>query len=112
MDKCIFCLIANKEIKSEIVYEDELFIAFADIKPKAKVHVLLIPKNHINNASDLKENDQDFVGKLILSANKIAKTLHLKEGYRLVLNIGNHSGAEVEHLHLHILGGNKLGDIA
>lgn len=106
--ECIFCKIANKEIGSDIVYEDELFVAFKDIKPVAPTHVLIIPRRHIEGVQALKEEDESLVGKMILKAKDIANKLNLKEGYRLVFNVGEYGGQTVFHIHLHIIGGRPM----
>lgn len=106
---CIFCKIANKEIPSKIVYEDEKFIAFKDINPIAPVHILVIPKKHIPSVNQLEFSDKEFAGELILIAKNIAQKQGLENnGYRLVLNVGKDAGQTVEHIHLHLLGGKKL----
>jgi len=106
---CIFCRIAKKEIPAEIVYEDELILAFKDIKPVAPVHILIIPKSHIPSVNHLAMEDKTLMGDLILVAQKIAKDRSVdKSGYRLVLNIGQDAGQTVDHLHLHLIGGHRL----
>jgi histidine triad (HIT) family protein len=106
---CIFCRIAKKEIPAEIVYEDELILAFKDIKPVAPVHILIIPKSHIPSVNHLAMEDKTLMGDLILAAQKIAKDRSVdKSGYRLVLNIGQDAGQTVDHLHLHLIGGHRL----
>lgn len=112
MEECIFCKIAKGEIPANIRYEDEEFIAFDDINPRAKVHILIIPKHHIHSVAALDEVDASMMGKMIIAAKKIADELRISEGFRLVLNSGKDAGQEVDHLHMHILGGNKLGHIA
>ena len=110
---CLFCKIAKKEIPSTIRFEDEDFLAFDDISPKAKTHILLIPKRHIPSVAALKDSDAGLVAKMILIARDIAKKEGIdKTGYRLVFNSGTDAGAEVDHIHLHILGGNKLSSLA
>ena len=110
MEDCIFCKIANKEIPSSIVYEDEEILAFRDINPVAPVHVLVIPKKHIDSAICLKEEDKELVGKIYMVINKIAKQEGIDEsGFRIVVNCGEDGGQEVKHLHFHIIGGKKLG---
>jgi len=111
MTDCIFCKIAEKQIPATIRYEDDDFVAFDDIKPKAKTHILLIPKRHIHSVAALEESDEALMGKMIMTAKKVAIEAGL-DSFRLVFNSGNDAGAEVDHIHLHILGGNKLGDIA
>ena len=108
---CIFCKIANKEIPTEFLYEDDLVAAFRDIHPIAPVHVLVIPKKHIGSITDLTEADEQLMGKLILAAKKIADDLKIsKEGYKLLFRVGRHGGQEVEHIHLHLIGGAKLSE--
>ena len=110
MNDCIFCKIINKEIPSNIVYEDNEILAFRDINPVAPVHILVIPKKHISSLVDLKENDEILVGKIYTVINKIAKQEDIDEkGFRVIVNCGEDGGQEVKHLHFHILGGKKLG---
>ncbi len=100
----IFGKILRGEIPCTKVYEDAEFLAFNDIAPKAPVHVLLIPKSHLEGLQDAQENDADLLGRLMVTANQIASQLGLKEqGYRLITNAGKGAGQEVPHLHLHIL---------
>ncbi|MDO8444089.1 MAG: HIT domain-containing protein [bacterium] len=106
---CLFCQIAAHEIHSKIKYEDDDFIAFDDIHPKAKIHILLIPKKHIHSVAALEDSDVNLVGKLILKARDIAKEQGIDlSGFRLVFNSGPDAGQIVDHLHLHIIGGEKL----
>jgi len=106
---CRFCKIANKETLAEIVYEDDKFIAFKDIHPKAPLHLLIIPKKHIPSVDHLESKDQRLMGELFLVAQKIARAEGVdKTGYRLIFNIGKDAGQTVDHLHLHLLGGKKL----
>lgn len=107
---CLFCQIAQHKIPSEIIYEDEEVIAFKDISPKAPVHILIVPKRHIESALTMEKEDCALVGKLIYRAGQIAREKGLKDkGFRLVFNTGKHSGQEIDHIHLHLLGGRKLG---
>ncbi len=106
--ECIFCKIAKREIPSDVVYEDEDIVAFRDIKPVAPIHVIVIPKEHIEGVHSLEDKHQALVGKLILKAKDIANQLNLKEGYRLVLNVGEYGGQTVSHIHLHIIGGRPM----
>jgi histidine triad (HIT) family protein len=108
-DKTIFKRIIDREIPAEIVYEDELCLAFRDVAPKAPVHVLLIPKKEIPAVEDLAADDQPLAGHLLLVAAKLARQLELNNGYRLVINCGPDAGQAVNHLHLHLLGGRPLG---
>lgn len=106
---CLFCKIANKEVPAEIVYEDDKFIAFNDIKPVTPVHLLIIPKKHIPSINHLELRDKELAGGLFLVAQKIARAEGVdKTGYRLIFNIGKDAGQTVDHLHLHLLGGKKL----
>jgi histidine triad (HIT) family protein len=106
MSDCIFCKIAKKEQKASIIFENDNFVAFKDINPKAPIHYLLIPKTHIESINSLE--DQDLAGQLLLTAKKIAAKLEIKDsGYKLIFNVGRGGGQEVNHLHLHILGGWK-----
>lgn len=110
MSDCLFCKIINKEIPSEIVYEDDFVLAFKDIEPQAPVHILIIPKNHIKSANELNEGNAEVVSKVFLAASKIAKQLGIdKNGYRIVNNCGTDGGQTVGHLHFHMLGGRNLG---
>ena len=103
---CIFCKIANREIPSNLVQEDENFFAFHDINPKAPVHVLVIPKTHYDSFNDI---PGDVMGKMTTFIQEVAKTLGIDQsGYRLISNIGENGGQEVGHLHFHIVGGAKL----
>ncbi len=109
MNDCLFCKIINKEIPSEIVYEDEFVLAFKDISPQAPVHVLIIPKTHIASAMKLTDENADVVSKVFLAAGKIAKQFGIDEsGFRIVNNCGVDGGQTVGHLHFHMLGGRNL----
>ncbi|WP_456401038.1 histidine triad nucleotide-binding protein [Persephonella sp.] len=110
MSECVFCKIVNKEIPADIIYEDEQIMAFKDIAPQAKVHVLIIPKEHIHSNLYFEGRHKPVIGHLILKANEIAKKLGIADtGYRLIVNTGKHSGQEVFHVHWHLLGGEPLG---
>lgn len=110
MENCIFCKIINREIPSSIVYEDEEIIAFKDIHPVAPVHILVIPKKHIESINNIKQEDEKTVGKIYSIIKQIAKEQGIDEkGYRVVVNCGEDGGQEVKHLHFHIIGGKKLG---
>jgi len=106
---CIFCRIAGGEIESEKVYEDDEIVAFADIDPKAPVHILVIPRRHIPNIADAESGDAELVGRLFLVGNRVARERGIAEGgYRLVINSGPDAGQAVDHVHLHLLGGRKM----
>ena len=110
MEDCIFCKIIKKEIPSNIVYEDEEILAFRDINPVAPVHILVIPKKHIESLVHLNKEDEALVGRIYTVINKIAKQEGINEkGFRVVVNCGEDGGQEVKHLHFHIIGGKKLG---
>lgn len=104
-DDTIFGKIIRREIPADIVYEDDLALAFRDISPQAPVHVLLIPKKPIPKLADATPEDQALLGHLLLTAKKVADQLSLEKGYRVVINTGDDGGQTVYHLHLHILGG-------
>ena len=106
MTDCIFCKIAEKEIPSLIVYEDEDLLAFKDINPIDKVHILIIPKEHIDNLSGCNQNHQNILSKMLLLAPKLAKENHLK-GFRIMINTGKEGGQEVFHMHFHMYGGSE-----
>lgn len=106
---CIFCKIANKELPSEIIYEDENFAAFKDIHPIAPSHFLIVPKKHIPTLDHIALHDRELIGEMILTAKKIAQEIGLSQsGYRLIFNVGKDAGQTVDHIHLHLLGGKKL----
>lgn len=101
---CLFCKIVNKEIPSEILYEDDEVIAFKDIKPSAPVHYLVVPKEHIQSIGHLGGNHKEIVSQLIFTAKKLAEEAGLR-GYKIVFNVGREGGQIIDHLHLHLLGG-------
>ena len=104
----IFGKIIRREIPADIVYEDDLCLAFRDINPQAPVHVLLIPKKEIDQVGNAKADDQALLGHMMLTAGKIASQLGVGDAFRVVVNNGAEAGQTVFHLHLHILGGRKL----
>jgi histidine triad (HIT) family protein len=104
----VFAQIIQRESPARIVYEDELCLAFHDIRPQAPTHVLVIPKKEIAKLSDAGDEDERLLGHLMLTANRIARELGLEEGFRLVVNNGRAAGQTVFHLHLHILGGRRF----
>lgn len=108
MSDCIFCKIINQEIPSSKVYEDDEIYAFKDINPKADVHLLVIPKKHIDGLNDLSDEDQEIMGKIMLLLPKLAKQHGLDDGFRTIINTGKGGGQEVFHLHVHLLGGKRL----
>lgn len=110
MAETIFSKILRKEIPASIVFENEKVLAFRDINPQAPVHILIIPKEEIEYASDIDGKvHAELLGELFDAANKIARDLEIdKDGFRLVINNGENAGQEVPHLHLHLLGGRKF----
>ena len=109
MSECIFCRIVKGEIPSKKVYEDENFVAFHDIDPQAPVHIIVIPKKHIESLNKATEEDAKLLGEWVFTARKIAEKLKLDKGYRIVINTGRQGGQAVLHLHLHLLGGRNMG---
>lgn len=110
----VFARILRDEIPSMRVYEDDEFIAFRDINPAAPTHILVIPRRHeVTGPGDLGAGDAEWVGRMVVLATRIAAEQGLAEsGYRLLMNAGRDAGQEVPHLHLHILGGHRLGPLA
>lgn len=104
----IFGKIIRKEIPADIVYEDDLALAFKDINPQAPVHILVIPKKPIPQLAVAESQDRDILGHLLLTAKHIAEQAGISDGYRLVINNGSDAGQTVYHLHLHILGGRQM----
>ena len=108
--KSLFSKIIDKEIPADIVYEDDLVLAFKDIAPQAPTHILIIPKKEIATVNDVSPDDEQRLGRLLLVASKIAKEQGIDEsGYRLIINVNEDGGQEVFHLHMHLLGGRSLG---
>jgi histidine triad (HIT) family protein len=106
MSDCIFCKIISGEIPSPKLHEDEICVAFKDIHPKAPIHLLIVPKEHIAMVSDLEEGKHDhLVGHMVNVANKLAKQ-EGAEGYQLQFNVGEKGGQEVMHVHMHLMGWN------
>ena len=110
MADCIFCKIANREIPSSIVYEDEQVTAFRDLDPQAPQHVLIVPKKHIESLLALQEGDRELAAHIVVDViPKIAKDLGVAEkGFRVVVNTGKEGGQTVKHLHFHLLGGRDM----
>jgi histidine triad (HIT) family protein len=112
-DDCLFCRIAKHAILSDVIWEDDDVIVFRDIHPKAKVHVLVIPKQHINSLAEVGESDKEILGKLLVAVQKTAQDLGINnDGFRTIINTRTHGGQEVDHLHFHILGGEPIGPYA
>lgn len=109
MSDCIFCKIIAGEIPSEMVYNDELVTAFRDINPVAPTHILIIPNKHIGSINELSSDDANLVGHMFTTAKVLASNEGIHEsGYRLIINVGPDGGQEVYHLHLHLIGGQKM----
>ncbi len=106
----IFSKIIAGEIPSKQVYKDDLVTAFWDIDPKRKVHVLIVPNKEIPTVNDITAEDEQMLGRMFIAASKIAKDLGIAEtGYRLIVNVNEHGGQEVYHIHMHLLGGERVG---
>ena len=111
MEDCLFCKIIKGEIPSNKVYEDDEILAFYDINPAAKIHILVIPKKHIESLAHMEKEDEEIVGKIYGVINKIAQEKGFKQsGYRVIVNCGKDAGLEVMDLHFNILAGEKFGD--
>ena len=108
MADCIFCMIAEKQIPSNIAYEDEKILAFHDLEPQAPVHVLIIPKKHIASLDDVQEEDQELLGYIMTKVKVVAEQVGLDNGYRVVINTGEDGMQTVKHLHVHVLGKRKM----
>ena len=105
---CIFCAIIRGEIPSKKLYEDEFVYSFADINPQAPIHALVVPKKHVSSADAIDEENADEVKKIFLAIPKIAASLGLSNGYRVITNVGEDGCQSVKHIHFHVLGGAKL----
>jgi histidine triad (HIT) family protein len=109
MKECIFCKIINNEIPSIKVYEDDKILAFKDINPIAPVHIVIIPKKHIESIEEIKDEDAPLVGHIFNTIKTIAKQEKINDsGYRIVSNCGENAGQTVPHIHFHLLGGKVL----
>lgn len=107
---CIFCKIIKGEIPSKKVYEDDSVLAFYDIAPQMPVHVIVIPKAHIECAAEINEENSAVISHIFEVIAKLGKELGLDNGYRIINNCGEDGGQTVKHLHFHLLGGKKLGE--
>jgi histidine triad (HIT) family protein len=105
---CLFCKIASGEIPSSAIYQDESVYAFADISPKAPVHVLIVPREHIASLAEATAEHSALLGHLMGVAAEIARSKGLAKGYRVVVNTGDDGGQTVDHLHLHLLGARQM----
>ncbi len=107
---CVFCKIVKGELPAKVVYEDEKVMAFHDINPQAPIHILVIPKEHIETLNDLEEKHKELIGHIFLVIKKIAEELGIAQsGYRVLVNCNRDGGQEIYHLHFHLLGGKPLG---
>jgi len=110
-NNCVFCKIANGEIPKDFIHKNKDILAFNDINPLAPIHILIIPRLHIESITDLEKKHEALMGKLITSAQKIAEKKKIaKNGYKLLFRVGSHGGQEVQHIHLHLLGGAPLSE--
>jgi len=111
VDDCVFCQIVAGKIPSDTLYQDEEVIAFRDIHPVAPTHVLIIPKRHLPSLAQLTDDETPLIGQMTKIANQLAREEGIAErGYRLVISSGREGGQVVPHLHMHLLGGRRLGD--
>ncbi|MFA5072830.1 MAG: histidine triad nucleotide-binding protein [Nitrospirota bacterium] len=109
-DSCIFCKIIQKKIPSQVVYEDDVSFAFQDLHPQAPVHILIVPKKHIQDIHAVTLQDRELIGHLFFVAKTIASQKNLDaQGYRMVINNGEGAGQSVFHVHLHLLSGRHFG---
>lgn len=106
---CLFCDLVSRSIPSDIIYEDDEIMAFRDIYPQAPVHILIIPRRHISNLNGFETGDEALLGRLLLTAKKIAFDLGVAEdGYRVNINTNDDGGQTVYHLHVHLLAGRRF----
>ncbi|MDX1535676.1 MAG: HIT domain-containing protein [Candidatus Spechtbacterales bacterium] len=105
MAEDVFCKIINGEIDSEVLFEEEDLVVFADANPSAPVHYLVVPKKHIETIHDATEKDSELLGRVILAAKRAADELGISDGYKLSFNVKDKGGQEVPHVHLHLRGG-------
>ena len=110
---CIFCRLVARKLPADVRFENEEFFVFPDIHPKAPIHLLLIPKEHaVRSMAELEPDQTEMIGRLMLLAKRMAEEAGIAaDGYRLVFNVRHHGGQEVDHLHLHLLGGRPLGPL-
>lgn len=108
---CIFCKIVNKEIPSQLLYEDDQVIAFNDINPVAPVHFLVVPKKHIEALSEINDTDEALIGHILNVGRKVAATFkECDDGYRVINNCGENAAQSVKHIHFHFIGGVKMDE--
>jgi len=112
MSDCIFCKIVAGDIPASVVYEDERILVFKDINPRTQVHLLTIPKVHIESLADIGDSHDDLIAHMMKMQNVLAKDQGLENGFRTIVNTGTGGGQEVFHLHIHLLGGSNLPSFA
>jgi len=105
---CLFCKIANKDIPSDLIYEDDKVVAFNDINPQAPVHFLVVPKEHIKSLDEVVEEQEELITHILMLIPKLAKKYNLTKGYRVVNNCGEQGGQTVDHIHFHVLGKREM----
>ena len=105
---CVFCQVIDGTIPSRAIYQDHQCYAFADIKPVAPVHILVVPREHIASIADTDKQHKELLGHLLWAAAEIARSKGLSDGYRTVINTGDHGGQTVDHIHVHLLGGRPM----
>ena len=110
MENCVFCKIRNGEIPSTKVYQDEDFMIIKDINPQAKIHLVAIPTLHVAHIDEMKEEQSIIIGKILFKVSQMQEKLGLTNGYRIIINQGVDANQTVQHLHIHLLGGEKLKD--
>lgn len=108
MSDCLFCRIAAGEIPAQVVYQDDKVVVFKDINPRARVHLLMIPREHIDSLADIDEKHAVLMGHMMLQLPRLAADQGLDSGFRTIINTGAGGGQEVFHLHIHLLGGGRL----
>lgn len=112
LEDCIFCQIAAGTIPAEVVYRDDMVTVFKDIKPRAPVHLLIIPNKHMATLNDADDEDRQLLGQILLVAGRVAADAGVAQrGYRILSNCGRDGGQEVFHLHFHLFGGRPLGQM-
>ena len=107
---CIFCMIRDGKIPSKKVFENDKVLAFYDVNPQAPVHILVIPKLHLESCDKIASDNVDYVKEIFLAIPEIAANAGLEKGYRVITNCGEHGCQSVKHLHFHIIGGTQLGE--
>lgn len=107
---CLFCRIVDKSIPANVVYEDDLVVAFRDINPQAATHILIVPRRHIPTINDITVQDNSLIGHMVHTAKQLAADEGYSDsGFRLVFNCNEHGGQTVYHIHLHLIAGRQLG---